>query len=166
MIMGELIKRERESSGKTRRAVVDNLGITEPYLFAIENGLKQPQIPRDQHGRLDIRGSLYYVILTNGLGKNPDEAESLILDAKFQELGLSHPILRHLLRDEVTGRISPLDRQAILVAYEGLRLMHRRKRKKGPELLEEACCSAKRPCIAKRSTAARQRYWGGRPELS
>lgn len=135
MIMGDLIKRERESAGKTRRAVVDNLGITEPYLFAIENGLKQPQIPRDQQGRLDIRGSLYYMILTNGLGKKPEEAESLILDAKLQELGLSHPILRHLLRDEMTGRISPLDRQAIMMAYQGLRLVGRRNWKKNPKLL-------------------------------
>ena len=134
MIIGQLIKTEREASGKTRREVVDKSGITEPYLFAIENGLKQPQIPKDAEGHLDIKGSLYYRILTSGLDKTPEEAEGLILDAKLQELGLSHSHLRLLLRDELTRKIHPADRRAILAMYEGLKLVHSRKRKEPPDI--------------------------------
>ncbi len=121
MIIGRLIKNERESSGKTRKEVVDKLRITEPYLFAIEKGTKHPQVPRDEDGHLDIAGSIYYAILTDGLGKSPEEAEGLILDALIQELGPVHSALRRLLRDELTGNLSSADRRAILALYEGLK---------------------------------------------
>ena len=121
MMIGRLLKNEREASGKTRREVVDKLQITEPYLFAIENGTKHPQVPRDEDGQVDIPGSLYYTILTQGLEKSPDEAKGLILDALIQELGTVHSDLRLLLRDELTGNLSKADRRAILALYTGLK---------------------------------------------
>jgi transcriptional regulator with XRE-family HTH domain len=123
MLIGLMIKNEREAVDKTRREVVDKLGITEPYLFAIESGKKHPQIPKGRDGHLDIKGSLYYRILTRGLDKTPEDAESLILDVLLQEIGPSHPSLRLLLRDELTGRMSPEDRRAIMALYEGLKLI-------------------------------------------
>jgi len=123
MLIGLMIKNEREAVDKTRREVVDKLGITEPYLFAIESGKKQPQVPKGRDGHLDVKGSLYYRILTLGLDKTPEDAESLILDVLLQEIGPSHPSLRLLLRDELTGRISPEDRRAIMALYEGLKLI-------------------------------------------
>lgn len=123
MILGQMIKNEREASGKTRKEVVDKLKITEPYLFAIENGKKQPQIPKDKDGRLNIRGSIYYNILLYGLDKSPEEAEALILDALLCELGKSHPALRLLLRDDLTGKMSPADRRAVLALYDGLKIV-------------------------------------------
>ena len=114
--------------GKTRKEVVDKLQISEPYLFAIEKGMKHPQVPRDQDGHLDIAGSLYYTILTQGLEKSPDEAAGLILDALIQELGTVHPTSRLLLRDELTGNLSEADRRAILALYEGLRIRDRKDR--------------------------------------
>lgn len=125
MLIGQMIKNEREASGKTRREVVDKSGITEPYLFAIEKGTKQPQIPRDEDGHLDIEKSLYYRVLIHGLDRTPEEAQCLILDALIQELGPSHPALRHLLRDELRGKMSRADRRAILALYEGLKLVDR-----------------------------------------
>jgi len=126
MLIGRMIKNEREASGKTRKEVVDKLKISEPYLFAIENGKKQPPIPKDKDGCLDIKGSLYYRILVDGMDKSPGEAESLILDALLQELGRSHPTIRLLMRDELTGRVSSADRRAILALYEGLKLVERK----------------------------------------
>ena len=128
MILGRLLKNEREALGKTRKEVVDKLQITEPYLFAIEKGTKHPRVSRNEDGHLDITGSLYYTILTDGLEISPGEAEGLILDALIQELGPVHSALRLLLRDELAGNLSEADRRAVLALYEGLKTIDKKDR--------------------------------------
>jgi len=121
MRIGEIIKREREKERKSRREVVSRLGITEAYLCAIEKGRRRPSIPENGDGSLDIKRSIYYRILRDGLLKSEEAALSLILDWKLSQLGISDPLLKQLLLELIKGDLSNGDRKAILATYLGLR---------------------------------------------
>lgn len=121
MTIGELIKNVRLISGKTRKEVVSSVGITEAYLCAIEKNKRHPEIPKNGDGTLNIKESLYYKILTEGIKKTSKEAESLILDWKLYELGVCDPKLKDLLKDSINGNLSLESKKAILATYIGLK---------------------------------------------
>jgi transcriptional regulator with XRE-family HTH domain len=125
MRIGKSIQNERESQGRTKREVVDKCGISETYLCYIEQGKKQPEIPKDEKGLLDIPKSLYFRILTLGLGKSPEEAKDIILDSKLEELGLHDPGLRLFFKDEIRGRLLREAKKAILATYEGIKVVYK-----------------------------------------
>jgi len=127
MSIGQIIQNTRESLGKTRREVVDNLGISESYLFLIETGKKQPKIPTNADGLLDIGRSIYHKILTKRLDKTPRESGGLILDWKFSELGLFDPVLKEIVKDSINGNLSDEDKRAIEAIYKGLKLVSKTK---------------------------------------
>jgi len=124
MKIGEIIKIEREKAGKTIKEVVSSLGITEAYLCAIEKGNRCPEIPKNGDGTLNIEESVYYKILTLGLSKNQQEAESLILDWKLYEIGVSDPSLKELMKDSIKGNLPLENKKAILATYIGLKIQN------------------------------------------
>jgi len=127
MTIGEIIKNIRLSSGKTRKEVVDSLGITEAYLCAIEKNKRHPEIPKNGDGTLNIEESMYYKILTWGLSKNPKEAFSLILDWKLSELGVDDQSLKEPLKDLINGNLSLEGKKAILATYFGVKFQEDKK---------------------------------------
>jgi len=121
MKIGKIIKRIRKAEGKTRKEVVSGLGITEAYLCAIENGKRQPEIPKNEDGILNIKESVYYKILIKGLYRTPEKALDLILDWKLDELGVEDKHLKEPLKDFINGNLSPESKKAILATYFGVR---------------------------------------------
>lgn len=121
MRIGEIIKREREKEGKSRREVTSRIGITEAYLCAIEKGKRRPPIPENGDGSLDIKGSIYYRILRDGLSKSEDGALKLILDWKLSQLGISDALFKQLILELINGELPQEHKKAILATYLGLK---------------------------------------------